>query len=56
MAEEYEELNKDIKTCMHEAEEKCRQLHTLEVHWSSAYKRLCLTLLYWYMRKYYSLN
>ena len=41
---------------MGEAEDNCRKLHTGEVPWSPAYKKVCIILLYWYMRNKHSLG
>ena len=38
---------------MDEAELKCRKLHTGAIPWSPTYKKACLTLLYWLMRRTY---
>ena len=35
------------------AESKCRKLHTGEIPWSPAYKKVNLLLLYWQLRKSY---
>ena len=53
MAQEYEEIDKVVGTLMDHAEKNCRKLRTSTVPWSSTYKKACLTLLYWQMRKSY---
>ena len=56
MAEEYEILDTLIEESMEIAEKKCRKLRTGEIPWSPAYKKVCLMLTYWQMRKDYSLG
>jgi hypothetical protein len=51
MAQEYEAIDKIVGNCMDYAEKKCRKFHTGSVTWSPTYKKACLTLLYWLMRK-----
>ena len=53
---EYELLDEEIETFMAAAELQCRKLRTGDIPWSPAYKRICLLLTYWFMRKDYSLG
>ena len=50
---EYEEIDKIAGELMDKAEKKCRKLHTGEIPWSPAYKKICLILQYWHLRKAY---
>ena len=50
---EYEEIDKIACELMDKAEKKCRRLHTGEIPWSPAYKKICLILQYWHLRKAY---
>ena len=56
MAKKYEDLDNKIEQLMEEAEKQCRKLHTGDIPWSPAYKKACLILTYWYMRKDHSLG
>lgn len=46
MGTEYESIDAFTGNIMDKAELKCRQLHTGKVIWFSAYKRVCLQLVY----------
>ena len=53
LATEFEKIDKTISRLMDEAETKCRKLRTGTVSWSPTYKKVCLTVVYWLMRKSY---
>ena len=51
MQKEYEVIDEIVTDLMDKAELQCRQLHTGNVTWSPTYKKVCLQLVYWLMRR-----
>ena len=48
----YEEMDVLVEDLMYAAKAQSRKLHTCTISWSSAYKRACLALKYWFSRRF----
>lgn len=53
LAQEYKQLDEEIEQYVEDAENQYRKLQTGEIIWSPAYRRICMLLTYWKMRKDY---
>ena len=51
--DDYEAIDLLVCKLMDEAEKQCRKLHAGSIPWSPVYKKSCLLLEYWLMRRSY---